>query len=369
MMRSLASLLCTAALLAACATAPPDVTPATSLPASTGPQESGATTDHPSASVTVPGASAASATPPDGGHVNLDAHPLVWFTPHPYVRLPDFNKGSTDYFDLFAPDSAWTTAAGRVQVFKLYDGLALGREPTDQELLTVIQGVRQRSLALAFELGPLPHPDGGGSNTDCGRGVEGYSAPFSLDIIRRVVALGGRVDLVAFDEPLAHGHYYDGPNACGWPIEHVASEVFGFVRSLRAIAPDVIVGDIEPAWIQPNIGAAEIGAWLDAYAAVSGERFGFFHLDLDWHRADWPALAVDVERTVRDRGVPSGIIYNGGEDATSNAEWLQLAADRAYQFEQLAGGRPDQVVFQSWHYYPTRVLPETDSTGRSRCSA
>jgi hypothetical protein len=66
--------------------------------------------------------------------------------------------------------------------------------------------------------------------------------------------------------------------------------------------------------------------------------------------------------------VPFGIIYNGGDTAIysggsnsgSNEQWLQLTAERAYECEQVAGGQPDQVKFASWHYYPTRVLPETD---------
>jgi hypothetical protein len=65
---------------------------------------------------------------------------------------------------------------------------------------------------------------------------------------------------------------------------------------------------------------------------------------------------------VRSRNVPFGIIYNGGDDTGSDAEWVQLSAERAYTFEQEWGGLPDHVVLQSWHFHPLRVLPEDEPT-------
>ena len=284
----------------------------------------------------------------------------MWFGPHPEFRLDDLAKGSADFLDLFPSDALWTMAAGRVQVFKVLPGFGLGPNPPEDSVRLILDGIAERGMALAIEVGPLPHPLAGGSNTTCGDGVEGFSGPFALQDIQKVVDAGGTIDAVSFDEPLAFGHFFDGPEACQWPLERVASETAAFVEAVRAVSPNAIFGDIEPAWASPEIDAEDIGAWLDAYRAAVGEPLGYFHLDVDWARRDWASVAKEIEDVVRSRGVPFGIIYNGGDTTGSNEEWLQLTIERAYEYEQVTGGRPDHVIFQSWHYYPTRVLPETD---------
>ncbi|HEY4606563.1 MAG TPA: hypothetical protein VIH55_02855, partial [Acidimicrobiia bacterium] len=295
--------------------------------------------------------------------VDLSAEPLIWFTPHPAVNLPDFVKGSADYFDLFDADADWSSAAQGIQVFKIYDQIGLAREAIDDEFLQVIEGLRSRGIALAMELGALPpHPGFGpiGTNLECGEGVEGFGGVVAVETVRRIKELGGRVDLVAFDEPLAHGRFYDGDNACNWSVERVAEEVAGFVRMLREVEPNVIVGDIEPLWLGPEITADDLAVWLDAYEAAAGEPLGFIQVDVDWTGDDWPQRALAVEEVAKSHGVPFGIIYNGGDGAADDADWNQLTAERFYTYEQARGGEPDQVVLQSWHFYPTRVLPESD---------
>jgi hypothetical protein len=66
-----------------------------------------------------------------------------------------------------------------------------------------------------------------------------------------------------------------------------------------------------------------------------------------------------IEDGLRARGIEFGPIYNGGE-AASDAEWVDLTLQRAYTYEEVAGGRPDQVILQSWMDHPDHVLPETD---------
>jgi hypothetical protein len=290
---------------------------------------------------------------------------MIWFAPHPAVDLPGFIKGSADYFDLFAAGSNWSSAADRVHVFKIYDQIGLAREPTDEEFLRVIDGLGDKGIPLAMELGALPpHPGFGpiGAAGECGEGIEGFAGVVAVQTVQRIADLGGSVALVAFDEPLAHGHFYEGENACSWSVERVAEEVAAFVAMLREVDPDIVVGDIEPAWAGPEIGADEIAVWLDAYEEAAGEPLGFFHLDVDWARPGWPEVAREIEDVVRSRNVPFGIIYNGGDDTGSDAEWVQLSAERAHTFEQEWGGRPDHVVLQSWHFHPQRVLPEDDLT-------
>jgi hypothetical protein len=290
---------------------------------------------------------------------------MIWFAPHPAVDLPGFVKGSDDYFDLFAAGSDWSSAADQVHAFKIYDQIGLAREPTDEEFLRVIDGLRDRGIPLAMELGALPpHPGFGpiGAAGECGEGIEGFAGVVAVQTVQRIADLGGAVALVAFDEPLAHGHFYEGENACSWSMERVAEEVAAFVAMLREVEPGIVVGDIEPAWVEPEIGADEIAVWLDAYEEAAGEPLGFFHLDVDWARPGWPEVAREIEDVVRSRNVPFGIIYNGGDATGSDADWVQLSAERAYTYEQEWGGRPDHVVLQSWHLHPQRVLPEGEPT-------
>ena len=295
--------------------------------------------------------------------VDLAASPMIWFAPHPAVDLPGFVKGSNDYFDLFATGAEWSSSATQIHAFKIYENIGLARDPTDEEFLRVIDGLRDRGIPLAMELGALPpHPGFGpiGASGECGEGIEGFGGVVAVQTVERIADLGGSVALVGFDEPLAHGHFYQGENACSWSVERVAEEVAAFVAMLREVEPGIVVGDIEPAWVEPEIGAGEIAAWLDAYEAAAGEPLGFFHLDVDWARPGWPEVAREIEDVVRSRGVPFGIIYNGGDDTDSDSEWVQLSVERAHTFEQGWGGRPDHVVLQSWHLHPQRVLPEHD---------
>lgn len=285
---------------------------------------------------------------------DLSLRPLVWFTPHGPFNRHGVPGGSDDFFDLFGPSDAWPTAAQRVQVIKIYDEFGM-RSATAAQWQTVLTNVADRGMALAMELGPLPETG------ECGGG-EGYGFDHSLDVVRKVQIFGGRVDIVVFDGPYAFGHFYNGidPVPCRWPLERIAAESAAFVRALRQIEPGVVVGGLEPTWVE--LSAQDIADWLDAFESALGEPLGFIHLDVDWQRSDWPEFAVEVQGLANDRGVPFGIIYNGQDWDYSDEAWTQAAADRVYTFEMLYGGRPDHVIFQSWHFHPRRALPETDPT-------
>jgi hypothetical protein len=265
-----------------------------------------------------------------------------------------FANGSVDYLDLWAPDAAWPTAADRVDVFGM-PATWVRHYSTDAELLTVIQGAASHGMMLSLDVGPLPEPPEGGCI-----GAEGYGGVYEIDMMRRIMDLGGTVDIIAFDEPYAFGHKADGPTDCQRSIEQVAQEAAEFTRLARELNPDVIVGGIEPMWAEPAIGADDMAAWLDAYREASGEDLAFLHLDMDWNRPDWPQVARDVEAVADARGVPFGVIYYGGVGPRSDAAWIQRAAEHAYIFEELTGGSPDDIVFFSWEDYPHHVLPETD---------
>lgn len=301
--------------------------------------------------VATPSPEIAVRTPP----LQAPGGPQAWFGPLPPLPpgspLP-FSDGSVDYLALWSADEPWAVAADHVRVFSIAETY-VHHYATDDELRTIISGVKRHGMALALEVGPLP-----GSDT-CGAGVEGFEGVYTLDQVRRIQRLGGIVNLVALDEPFAFGRFFDGPNACRWTTAKIAEETAEYVRQLRELEPDVVVGDIEPVW--RGISANDFAEWVDAYRGAAGEPFAFFHIDSDWTRADWPQAALATEHAARSRGVPVGMYYNGG-DAESDATWTALAMHRASIYEEVFGGRPDRVLFGSWFDHPDHLLPETDPT-------
>jgi hypothetical protein len=320
------------ALLGACGTTPPTSPP------------------NPSGVIATAAPSGASGNPapavPD-----LTTRPLVWFAPLPPLRLGlPFADGSIDYFDLFAPNASWTSAAGHVHVFTIYASWVMNYA-TDEQLRQVIEGVRARGMALALEMGGLMPKDG------CGMGVEGFDA--GLEPIQKIEAAGGIVSLLSLDEVYAFGHLFTGPGACRWSVDRVAAEVASFVRAVKTAHPAMLVGDTEPLW--SDVSPADLGAWWDAYRRASGAPFDFVHLDADWSLGYWPDHAVAATAQARTRGIAATLIYNGGA-ASSDRAWNSLARAHIDAYEAGIGGRPDHVVFQSWMDHPDLVLPDSDPT-------
>lgn len=282
----------------------------------------------------------------------LSERPLVWFAPLPPLPMDAGRPfvGSDDFAELFRPGADWSRAAGRIDVFKLYGEWV---DVTDlASLQAAVAGIEARGMVLAVEAGPL------NPTAECGHGIEGFAGRESgLRLAKKIEQAGGTLQVIALDEPWYFANVYDGPNACRWTVDHVAAETAAFVEGVHDVFPWVVVGDIEPT--PAPVSPAMLTEWLDAYAAAAGQPFAFVHLDVDWSRGDWPALALELEGRARERGVPFGLIYNGGSAAT-DATWLHQAGSRIVAYEVDAGGRPDHIVFQSWMDKPDHALPESD---------
>ena len=250
---------------------------------------------------------------------------------------------------LFRRGAPWRHAARHVRVFKLYETW-ISNFATSGQLRRIVVDLRRRKIALAVEALPLT------SSEQCGNGVEGFSGPGELlRLVRAIKDAGGRIDFVAFDEPFAFGHLYDGPNACRWSSEEVAQKLAAYVRRLRRWFPKVVAGDIEPVW--SGTDPRELEDWLDTYARVTGRALPFFDLDVDFSRFAWPQDAATLQSFAHSRGIKFGLIYIG--EGGTDRRWSQRAEDRILAYEEEPGPRPDQAVFQSWVERPDRVLPET----------
>ena len=277
----------------------------------------------------------------------------IWFWPLArYAQPGGPPTGSFDYLDLFTPNAAWQAAASRIHVLGIDETIWLDALP-DSELGRIITDLDRKGIALALTSGPLT------ATSECGIGIEGFNGGSGLMAARRIRALGGQVRFVAMDEPFHNSVYYQGPNACRWTPERTAREIDSWIRAFHTIFPDALVGDIEPLVADP----AAIMSWLDAYSAIAGSPFPFFHLDVDFpNRPGWPESTKTAETMARQRGIAFGLIYIGNSDDPTDASWIRHVEERMAIWEMQYGGKQDHVVIQSWHARPEYLLPETDPT-------
>jgi hypothetical protein len=254
---------------------------------------------------------------------------------------------------LFDPGADWGAAA-RISVLKLY-GEWVAYAATDAQLAAVVRSTRETGHALAVEMGPLD-PDG------CGEGVEGFAGlDEARHIADRIATAGGRIDLVAMDEPWFYGHVYRGPNACGWPLDRIADGVLAFEAVMRDRFPGVVVGDTEA--LPGDLDPRELVAWLDAYRTASGRSLPFVHLDLDFGRRDWPAMVHRLVEQAGDRGTETGVIFFGDPSDPNDQAWFGTLAQRLSALAADATGMPPgHVLFQSWQDRPDHVLPAADAS-------
>ncbi len=360
-MRAYVMRLLTAALLAAtllgCAAAPSSPGPTNSVPAPAA-----------AASVTPPGVPpsvmpAVTDTPGPTASVAptlrpLTRRPLVWFGPLAYVLIGGQPvPGADDFMQLFTPDAPWSLAAQHVDIFNLNGGwvedVPWTQHASDAELAQVVADLNRRGIAIGVEVGPF-------DPTTCGKDVESFGGGIEAArrIIDRIQAAGGVVRFVSLDEPYTFaGQMYNGPNACHWSDEQVARTLGSFVEQLQQLYPGVVVADIEAMREPSHVDALE--GWIDAYRQVNGANLPYFHLDVDYQMAGWAPAAKELEDFCHERGIEFGIYYIGSGLDTTDEAWLTNAGQRVKEYEMIAGGKPDHVLFQSWHDKPDHVLPET----------
>lgn len=301
----------------------------------------------------VPPTATANAAQPEAAikSPNLDASPLIWFAPLPPLPIVQGRPftGSDDFMQLFEPDAPWQTAASRVHVLKLY-GEWVGFA-SETQLKQVIQNAQSRGFTLAMEFGPL-------DAEDCGQGIEGFSGvSYAVGAAKRIKSAGGMLHFLAMDEPYFYGHFYDGPNACHWSAEKIAGEIDQFVKAVKVVFPDILIGDTEA--LAGNATAGDFKAWIETFRTVNGYDLAFLHMDVDWARPTWADEVIAIEEHGNAFNVPVGIIYGGNGFDPSDEEWLSAAGERVKKLEIEKGGKPDHVLFQSWNDKPDRTLPES----------
>jgi hypothetical protein len=118
-----------------------------------------------------------------------------WLSGEDPVTIKDKDmSGPADYLDLFHWDAPWSSSAAKLKGFKITTQLVM--RGTDEQLKTVIEGLKARHIGMSIELGLLVYSD---APPSCGKGSEGIGRapspgrPSATErIARRLTALGGK---------------------------------------------------------------------------------------------------------------------------------------------------------------------------------
>lgn len=280
----------------------------------------------------------------------------IWIgaTPPGWRQLKGWAAGN--YMDFFKPGSRWGRVAGATQVFFLTQRFVL--RSSDQELSSVIAGLKALHIAIAVQLVPLvPEPT-------CGRGVESYGYPAdALNVARRIKRMGGVLAYARLDEPLWFGHAFiseHGRYGCRMPISKIAAEAARKINQVKTVFPAVQVGDGEPFGVPvPNqVWADELAQWFTAYQAAVGQPLAYFAADCAWVRPNWKDQFLLGVQVVHNAGIPLGVIYNASRREETDLSWANAAIAHYRLIEGQLGVRPDQAIFQTWTDRPRLVLPE-----------
>jgi hypothetical protein len=281
---------------------------------------------------------------------DLTERPQIWFSPlDPYSlnqHIP--GGGPFQFYDLFQQNAPWMTATQAVHVMRLYP-VWLETEATPVQLQTVLDNLKQRRIAITFENGPLTETALCNAAT-----LEGFSGiPPALNIAQRIAEAGGVLYAMDLEHGFDAGTFYD-LEACHMTPAEIAQDTANYVNAVRGIFPNAKVGSIETA----DLDVRAVADWMSAYKQATGQELDYFHLDINFFRPDWAERAKAIEDYVKSRGVDFGIIYFGDHNDSTDQEWLDHAESRFVEYEVLTGGRPDHVIFQSWHPHPQTLLPD-----------
>lgn len=285
--------------------------------------------------------------------------PQIWYSAtSPLIRSAR-KWPANDYGRLFEPsaDAEWKVVADRLDVMLI--GAISMRQPTDEQMVAIIETARRHRLKLALNAHVLQH------DPHCGGGeAHAPDDRFLALQLNRIKRLGGRIDYLHLDEPLIRGHLLKnlggGRVGCQYPIAEVARRVRANVLAARAVFPDMLIGSSEainvrftgkgPEW------ADSIRAWAEAFRAETGKPLAFTMVAVEYREPGWePALRAWFAHAKR-LGIPSGVIYTGAGGQSDDA-WSANAVRAFQETERAAGVQPDLIGIMSWQQWPNFNLP------------
>jgi hypothetical protein len=276
----------------------------------------------------------------------------VWLSGVDPVVAHDRNPNApdSDFIALFRPDAPWEKAAHHVQIFKVSTQFL--QRASDDQLRAVIENLRARHIALGLEAEILA------TSVKCGNGMPGFTTTNVIQkAVDHVVRLGGRIDYVAFDEPVTWGQVTRGQHPCGYNVEDLVRNIAPNVQTIRRAFANVVFGDIEPVSDKTFGRLDVILAFAREFQKQTGSRIAFLQADLIWQNR-WEPQLVEWRARLSAAGIRYGVIFDGDPSDKTDIAWTTHAVQRYRQVMSNPQVAPEEAVIQSWQPRPTRFLPE-----------
>jgi len=153
-------------------------------------------------------------------------------------------------------------------------------------------------------------------------------------------------------------------------IAYAAAETASFIELMRKDHPGARLGDIEP---YPALHPDEIETAVNAIQKGCAERgvrgLDFVRLDVDWDLMEqknfgsWSEVN-QIAAMCRVRGIAFSMIFWAANQprlvktSSSPLLWRDGMMHQARVYAE-AGGRPDELVIESWLHTPEHAVPET----------
>ena len=279
----------------------------------------------------------------------------------PFMQRHRKIDNPSDWMAMFEPKAPWPVSSSHMAYFKMPSQAIEGS--TDEEMHTIIDGLRRRHIGLAIEMGLLLEGPNG-----CGHGFEGMGAVHEPDnVIKRMKALGGTIDAVAMDEPVIFGRLKlkgerDSTPGCQYPVATMVDQVAPKIEQLRAAFPDIRVGDIEAigGGASGARGMEDILAFeTQLHQRTHGFAPAFVHADMQWNDVGVIPQADRLSRRMHALGIRVGVICNGGGPTIKDSNaWVNNAVQRCSTLAVDPNFAPDDLLAQTWELLPTKMLPE-----------
>jgi len=262
----------------------------------------------------------------------------VWLAP---------DSETPDLVEMFQHPELWAQSRSRVSVIKLgpQQVRATGK-PAENSIDGLVKvGAFEKLAAWHIDVAieaPAIKP------WDC---TAVHARQMTIDYIRSVNAMGGKVRYIAMDEPLAAG-----VRQCHDSFEGARDKTADYIKELsrdsglaaQGLTPEI--GDIEA---YPFFGATDIERWVRGLEQ-RGAKPRFLHLDVNIHRVDVdrsvnaPRDLAELTRFLRGENIPFGIIlWPGYNPVPSDRAFHDLTVSWARRVHQ-AIGQSDEVIVQSW---------------------
>jgi hypothetical protein len=303
------------------------------------------------------------------------ALPHVWFSLSDPLSRAVRSYAPNDYLSIFDPDAPWSGAYSGLQVFTISEYEARASPAAELQSIFAFLNTHHIALGLSAQLDLVGRDSAG--NIYCGFGASyALSTNTITQAAQRIKDLGGNLQYVVADTTLYFGHFATTgiaghPPPCQYTISQVAHNVALNVAAVKAVFPNVIIGDDTP--INPNVlpdtagYIAAIREYLADYEHETGSPLAFMMLDVSWGW-DWQPQFVAVVNALKQAGIKVGVYYTDvgvDQNTVSDTEWNTGALKHVVEVERYLGIVPDIGFPASWYNHPIQILPETAPSTQS----